>query len=276
MPQRERSMKKYLDFINSNIASRSILILIVINTVTIGLETNTWFNDHWGHYLKVLDEIILGIFCVEMIWKLVVRRFLFFRNAWDIFDLSMVILSLASTIPELSICRVFRVFRVLRVISSIPELKIIVQSLLLSLTKIGWISILLALVFYIFAVIGTKVFGNLHPQWFGSFSESVFTLFQVMTMEGWAMEIARPIMDTHPYASIFFVFFILISAFIFLNIVVAVLTNTMSEVSEEHGLDFHDQLLEKKHNETIKKIENLEKKLEQLEKLITKSNSKHY
>ena len=95
-----------------------------------------------------------------------------------------------------------------------------------------------------------------------------------MTMEGWAMEVARPVMETHPYASVFFVIFILISAFIFLNIVVAVLTNTMSEVSEKHGLDFHDQLLEKKHNETIEKMEQLESKLQQLEKMIADLKTK--
>ena len=268
-------MNKCFNFIYSKAASHFILALIVINTITIGLETNVWVSNRWGHLLGLLDHFILCVFCIEMIWKLFASRIQFFKSGWDVFDLIMVILSVVSTMPELAICRVFRVFRVLRVISSIPELKIIVQSLLLSLTKIGWIAVLLALVFYIFAVIATKTFGPQYPEWFGSFSKSLFTLFQVMTMESWSMGIARPVMDSHPYAVVFFVLFILISAFIFLNIVVAVLTNTMSELSEEHGLDLHDQLLEKKHNESIRKMEKLEAQLDRLEKVIAELNSKH-
>ena len=129
----------------------------------------------------------------------------------------------------LTVLRSMRVLRVLRLISGIPRLRVIVQSLLLSLPSIGWISLLMLVLFYTFAVMATKLFGAAFPEWFGSLGATFFTLFQVMTLESWAMGIARPVMEAFPYAYLFFIPYVLLSAFIVLNVFIAIIIGGMDD-----------------------------------------------
>jgi voltage-gated sodium channel len=109
----------------------------------------------------------------------------------------------------------------------VPRLRQLTESLISAIPSIGWIAFMLVLVFYVFAVIGTELFGARFPVWFGNIGESMYTLFQIMTLESWSMGIARPVMDAFPYAWVYFVPFILISAFTILNLFIGVIVNTM-------------------------------------------------
>ena len=210
-----------------------ILIVIVINALTLGLETNPAIVAATGPLLHIADQIALAIFVVELAMKMITLKTDFVRDPWNIFDFLIVGISFVPAVGWLTVLRSMRVLRVLRLISGIPRLRIIVQSLLLSLPSIGWISLLMIVLFYTFAVMATKLFGQAFPEWFGSLGATFFTLFQVMTLESWAMGIARPVMETFPYAYLFFIPYVLLSAFIVLNVFIAIIIGGMDDARQQ-------------------------------------------
>ncbi len=222
-------------------AQNFIIGVIIVNAVTLGLETNPAVVAATGPLLGILDGIALWIFVIELALKMLALRWNFIRDPWNIFDFVIVGISFIPAVGWLTVLRSMRILRVLRLVSAIPRLRLIVQSLLLSLPSIGWISFLMLVLFYIFAVMATKLFGAAFPEWFGSLSATFFTLFQIMTLESWAMGIARPVMEAFPYAYLFFVPFVLLSAFIVLNVFIAVIVGGMDEArNEERKLEVQD------------------------------------
>lgn len=209
-----------------------IFCVILINAITLGMETSPALVASFGPVLEVLDHIALGIFVAELALKIAALRGQFIRDAWNIFDFLVVAISFVPAVGWLSVLRSMRVLRVLRLVSGIPRLRIIVQSLLLSLPSIGWISLLMLVLFYTFAVMATNLFGATFPEWFGSLGATFFTLFQMMTLESWAMGIARPVMEAFPHAYLFFVPFVLLSAFIVLNVFIAIIVGSMDDAKE--------------------------------------------
>ena len=172
----------------------------------------------------------------------------------------------------LAVLRSLRIFRSLRLIKNLPKLRFIVESLLHSLPSLGWIFVLLALVFYVFAVIGTKLFGTAYPEWFGNIGASMFSLFQVMTLEGWA-EISREIMKEYPLANIYFIVFILLASYTTLNIFIAIVVNTMSEVQQkttENNVIKIENIIQDEKEELRKDISNLKEQIIRLEEKFSK------
>ncbi len=176
---------------------RTILALIVLNAITLGLETSPWAMARFGVVLVVLDRIILGVFVVEIAIRMFVDFRGFWRDPWRIFDFTIVAIALVPATGSLSVLRAFRILRVLRLISTVPAMRRVVSGLLSALPGMGSIVFLLALIFYVFAVISTKMFAADFPQWFGSIGESSYTLFQIMTLESWSMGVVRPVMQTY-------------------------------------------------------------------------------
>ena len=160
--------------------------LIVINAVTLGLETSPALLAQHGAVLHFVDHVLLGVFVVELVAKMLVYRAAFFRDPWRIFDFLVVGISLLPASGALSILRALRVLRVLRLVSIIPSMRRVVGGLFQALPSMGSIFLLLMLVFYVFAVMATKLYGADFPVYFGNIAASAFTLFQVMTLEGWA------------------------------------------------------------------------------------------
>lgn len=233
------------DFFESNLFQVLITSLIVINAVLIGLETSPYVMLHYGPIIDLIDLSILVLFTVEIIVKIFVYRLSFFRGSWNLFDFAIVSISLIPAAGSFSIFRALRIIRTLRLLKSIPKLRLIIESLLKSIPSIGWISVLLMIVFYTFGVIGVNLFGGLYPEYFGTLGKSLFTLFQIMTLESWSSAIARPLMEGAPFAGIYFISFILIATYTTLNIFIAIVVNTMNELSlkdlqeeEEHIKDF--------------------------------------
>ncbi|MDR2104294.1 MAG: ion transporter, partial [Deferribacteraceae bacterium] len=208
-----------------------ILGVIVFNALILGLETSSALRRSFGHYLHILDMLCLGIFIIEILMKLTVERLTFFKSGWNIFDFLIIGISIFPSTGTISILRALRIFRVLRLVTRLPKLKIIVESVLYSLPSIGWISLLLLIIFYIFAVLVTTLFGSSFEDWFGSIGASLYTLFQILTLESWSMGIVRPVMEEFPYAFMIFVPFILITSFIVLNVFIGVIVNSMSEIT---------------------------------------------
>ena len=211
----------------------TILGLIAINAVILGLQTSPRAMAAIGPELILVDHIILWIFVVEIILRIIVYRLSFFRDPWGLFDLFVVAIALAPASEEFSVLRALRVLRVLRIISGVPRLRRVVGALLHAVPGIGAIGLLLGLVFYVFAVIATKLFGGEFPQWFGTIGESMYSLFQIMTLESWSMGIVRPVMEQFPQAWAFFVPFIIVSSFTVLNLFIAIIVDSMQTMHAE-------------------------------------------
>lgn len=213
-----------------------IIGLIIINAITLGMETDSRLMLKYGDILHLLDQVILGVFVVEIVLKLYAFGWRFFLNGWYVFDFIIVGIALMPASGVFSVLRILRILRVLRLISGIPQLRFVIEGLIEAIPGIGSIFALLLLMYYIFAVIATKLFGLDFPEWFGSLSQSMYTLFQVMTLEGWS-DLARAMMDKFPYAWLFFVIFILITTFTMVNLFVAIIVDTMLSLREHRQME---------------------------------------
>ncbi|MCB1923038.1 MAG: ion transporter [Gammaproteobacteria bacterium] len=217
-------------WIESPMVQRIIVVLIIVNAITLGLETSQRAMQAAGGLLQLLDRLLLATFVAELLVKLFAFRSAFFRNPWNLFDFTVIAIAL---IPSGGPLTVLRVLRVLRLVSMVPRFRFVVESLLRAIPGILSIAGLLLILFYVAAVMATGLFGARFPEWFGSIGESMYTLFQVMTLESWSMGIARPVMDVYPWAWAYFVPFILVATFTMLNLFIAIIVSTMQSMVEE-------------------------------------------
>jgi len=220
-------------FVESRRLERVIMALIIINAITLGLETSPWAMQKFGGLLYLVDRAILSVFVVEIAVRLIVYRLSFFKSAWNIFDFLVVAVALAPATTTFSVLRALRVLRVLRIITIVPSLKRVVGALVSALPGMGSIMLLLGLLFYVYAVMATKLFGASFPQWFGHIPASAYTLFRVMTLESWSMGIVRPVMEVYPYSWLFFIPFILSTTFTMLNLFIGIVVNAMQSEHDE-------------------------------------------
>lgn len=205
----------------------AVMTVIVLNAITLGLETWPAAMEFGGHLLVALDRLALLIFTVEIVLKLWVYRTRFFSAGWNVFDFTIVAIAWLPAAGPLSVLRALRILRVLRLISVVPQMRTVVGALFNALPGMGSIVAVLLLVFYIASVMSTKLFGAAFPQWFGTVGESMYSLFQIMTLESWSMGIVRPVMDVYPFAWVFFVPFVIVTSFAVLNLFIALIVNSM-------------------------------------------------
>jgi voltage-gated sodium channel len=200
--------------------------------VTLGLETWPAAMQQAGWLILAVDRIALTVFAIEVALRLLAHGRTFFRDPWSVFDFLVVGIALVPAGESFSVLRALRVLRVLRLISAVPKMRMVVQALLTAIPGISSIVALLGLIFYVAAVMATKLFSPDFPEWFGTIGRSVYSLFQIMTLESWSMGIVRPVMAVYPYAWAFFVPFILIATFMILNLFIAVVVNAMQSQHE--------------------------------------------
>lgn len=222
-------------WIESKPVQSFIIFLIVINAIILGMETVPSIMSTHGGLLHAVDAIILSVFVIEITIKIVAYRFGFFKSAWNIFDFIVVGIALIPASGPLAVLRALRVLRVLRLISMLPQLRLVVEALLKAIPGISSVFALMIVLFYVFAVMATTMFGSQFPEWFGDIGKSMYTLFQIMTLESWSMGIVRPVMDQYPYAWSFFVPFILIATFTMLNLFIGIIVNTMQTIHEQEN-----------------------------------------
>ena len=210
-----------------------IMALIILNGITMGMETSKSLALKYDILFSLFNTIVLSIFTIEIILRIFVYKTSFFKDPWSIFDFVIVAISLVPTSAGFEIFRVLRVLRLFRLITVVPQMRKIIVALLSVLPGIGSIAALLTLFFYIFALMATQLYGEAFPQWFGTLGDSFYTLFQVMTLESWSMGIVRPIMELYPLAWVFFVPFIFMSTFIIVNLIIAIVVDAMNEMNTE-------------------------------------------
>ena len=229
--------RKLLNLIESNLFTFGITALILVNAITLGLETDQSITARYGGLLHWMDRIILLLFSIELLLKFYVYRFRFFRSGWNLFDLAIVAIAWAPTSGALTVLRALRILRVLRLISVVPQLRRVVSAIGHSIPGMVSVVGVLGLIFYVASVLATKLFGT-YPdpnmqEWFGSIGASAYTLFQIMTLESWSMGVVRPTMELFPWAWSFFIPFIIITSFAVLNFFIGIIVDSMQIVQRQ-------------------------------------------
>lgn len=219
---RERLVK----FLETPFFLNFITGLILINAATLGLGTYPVETPWLATALPLADRVIVSIFVVELLLKMVAYGPRFFRSGWNWFDLIIVSVSLVPDAGAFSVLRAMRILRVFRLFSVIPDMRKVVEALMKAVPGMGAILTVLALMFYVSAVMATRLFGE-SSEMFDTLGASAFTLFQVMTLEGWAMDVARPVMEQYPFAWLFFLVFIVLTSFAVLNMFIAVIVDSL-------------------------------------------------
>jgi len=210
-----------------------IISLIVINAIILGMETSDEIMQRFGGFLKTVDGLILKVFVLEILLRLYVHRLRFFRQPWSVFDFAVVAIALVPASEAYAALRALRVLRALRLLSVVPTMRRVIEGLLSAIPGIASVTTIMLLFFYVFAVIGTHLYSETYPEWFGTLGKTMFTLFQIMTLESWSMGIVRPVMEQHPGAWVFFIVYILVTTFTMLNLFIAIIVNAMHSSADE-------------------------------------------
>jgi len=283
----ERIQKISLLIVESNLFRNFILGLIILSGVIVGIETYPETYSKNAALFYLIDQVIIFIFVLEISLKLISngkKPWNFFLDPWNVFDFIIVAVCFIPDINTnfVTVLRLARILRVFRIISVLPKLQILVNALLKSIPSMGYVVVLLGIVFYIFAVAGSFLFAKTDPIHFGSLHISMITLFKVLTLEGWTdiMNIqlygssepsAEYTMKVVSYASIaYFVSFILIGAMIIMNLFIGVVMNSMQESQNEMEKDLMKR--QQPIHSTQKLLEELEEKIDGLKTDIQKLN----
>ncbi|NQW01376.1 MAG: ion transporter [Rhodospirillales bacterium] len=253
------------DYAESNRCQYAITVLILLNAVILGVETFPTIAASYGWLLEPMDKIILAIFIVEIAAKFLYRGLGFFKNGWNVFDFLVVAIALVPATGPFAIVRALRIFRALRLISIVPQMRTVVQAFIGAIPGMLSIVALILLIFYVSAVLTTNLFGADFPAWFGHIGRSMYSLFQIMTLESWSMGIVRPVMELHPYAWVFFVPFILLTSFAVINLFIGVIVDSMQTQHRQVSAD-----LKSETGSIADKLDTVERELASLRKLLMK------
>ncbi len=246
---------------------RVVMTLIIVNAVILGLETSKPVMERFGRELELLDRIILAVFVAELAARIAVHRLAFFRDPWSIFDFIVVAIALVPASEQFSVLRALRVLRVLRLITAVPALRRVVAGLLAALPGMGSIVLLIGLLYYVFAVMATKMYGDDFPALFGTLGSSLFTLFTVMTLEGWVDGVVKPVMEKFPHAWIFFIIYIVVCTFMVLNLFIGVVVNAMQDVNaaaEKEEREAERKMIEEETGPILSEVQKLRREIAEL------------
>lgn len=239
--------------------------LILFNGVLIGLETDSEIEAAYGSLLHLGNDLILAVFIVEAALKIIAvapRVGLYFGNGWNLFDFTVVVASLLPATEEFAlVARLVRVLRVLRLITTVPQLRLVVATLVRSIPSMAHVLLLMSIVFYIYAVTGFHLFGGHDPARWGSLGASLLTLFQIVTLEGW-VEVMEKALEARPWSWIYFVSFVLIGTFVVLNLFIAIIINNL-EAAKLTELEVMAAPVT--HEEILRELERTRQALSQLQ-----------
>ncbi|MGB0751981.1 MAG: ion transporter [Gammaproteobacteria bacterium] len=230
---------KAADLVEHSLFTQFIITLIIINAITLGLETSQVLMADYGRALVIVDRAILVVFTLELLLKLFAYRLAFFRSGWNNFDFVIVVIAWVPSSGPFSILRALRILRVLRLLSVVPQMRRVVAAIGHSIPGMTSVISVLGLLFYVASVMATKLFGqHADPnmqEWFGSVGASAYTLFQIMTLESWSMGIVRPTMELYPWSWVFFLPFIIITSFAVLNLFIGIIVDSMQRLHENES-----------------------------------------
>ena len=257
--------------VNAQIFERGIIGLILLNGLILGMETSSSLVEQYGNLFHLGNHFILAIFILEAALKMTalaphVDRY--FRDGWNVFDFSVIVFSLIPATGQFAmIARLARLLRVVRLISTIPELRLIVSTLVRSIPSMLHVMTLMGVIFYIYAVTGYQLFHEHDPTHWRSLGISLLTLFRVVTLEDWT-DVMYVAMDFHPMAWMYFVSFVVLGTFVVVNLFIAVVINNLDEAKAERLLELQAPVTQEEIlqdlRETQKSLKRLEGRLERL------------
>jgi voltage-gated sodium channel len=256
-PEVSEKRLRLAEWLESSRIQLLVVLVIIVNAVILGLETSAGLMAEHTGLLRIIDKACLVFFVVELVFRFWVYRGLFWRSGWNVFDFLVVGIALVPGVGPWAILRSLRVLRVLRLLTVIPQLRRVVAAFLHAIPGLLGVVAVMVIFFYTAGVLATGLFGSTHAEWFGNLGNSLYTLFQVMTLESWSMGIVRPVMEVHPWAWAFFIPFIVIATFTILNLFIGIIVSTMQELSSlpEPGMPVA---------ETRELLESMEKSLREL------------
>ena len=249
-----RDSVRYL--ITHPLFERVVVSAIAINAIILGIETFPSVMQSHGDLLHQIDLLFVVFFVAELSLRIYVQRgsFFHYREGWNWFDFLIVALTLMPFIGNVSALRAFRILRALRLLSAVPALRKVITGILRAINGFAAVLAVLLVVNYVAAVLASKMFGEHFPDRFGNLLKSLFSLFQIMTLDDWT-GIAGPIIDKFPSSTVFFIGFICVTVFLLLSIIVGISANAMHDNSE------------------VTERQNLENKLDEVLKLLRKNAS---
>ncbi len=231
-PKNDGLRDKLVALVDGQLFNNVIIVIIVLNSIVIGMQTSDTLVRSFGPILDILDTVFLTIFVIELMMRIVAYGGGFVKRPWSMFDFVVVGIALTPGAEAFSVVRALRILRALRLISQVPTMRVVVEALLRSLPGLGSTAILLLLIFYVGGVMTTVLFKTAFPEFFGDLGASIYSLFQIMTLESWSMGIVRPVMEQFPYAWLFFVPFVIVTSVLVLNLVVAIVVDSMQSAKE--------------------------------------------
>lgn len=260
-------------FVEHRLFNRFIIALIILNGITLGLETSKEFMVSYGSFIILINGLVLTIFVIEIILRIAVYKLSFFKDPWSLFDFFVVAISLVPARDGFEALRVLRVLRLFRLVTVIPQMRKVVAALVTVIPGMLSIAAILTLFFYVFAIMATQLFSDNFPEWFGTLGASLYTLFQIMTLESWSMGIVRPVMEVYPNAWIFFIIFIFIATFVMINLIVAIVVDAMSQLKDEEEEAILGELEEGKKL-TTKEFHALKKELLEIKNILASQSQR--
>lgn len=249
---------------------RGIILLILLNAAILGLETSPSLMARYGDLFHLGNQIILGAFVIEAALKITavtphVRRY--FGDPWNMFDFSVVVFSLLPATGEFAmIARTARLLRVVRLISTVPELRLIVSTLVRSLPSMAHVMALMGVIFYIYAITGYQLFHSHDPVHWGNLGISLLSLFRIVTLEDWT-DIMYTAMDYHPLAWLYFVSFVVLGTFVVVNLFIAVVINNLDEAKTERLRELEIPV---SRDEILRELRETQQAIQRLEGRLTK------
>jgi len=253
---------------SNKIFEMTVIAIIIFSALVIGASTYD-ISPNWLGVIKFLDLAITIFFLIEIIIRIIAEEKIvnFFRSAWNIFDFLIVTLSLIPIDESemVLLARLLRIFRVLRLVSIIPELRLLLNSLVKAIPRIGYVTLLMFIIFYIYGAIGSFFYEKINPVLWGDISIAMLTLFRVSTFEDWT-DVMYETMEVYPFSWIYYLTFIFFTAFVFLNMMIGVVLDVMQKEHEEfdrqegegeagevHWIKEHTKAME----ERLERMENL-------------------
>lgn len=249
---------------------RTIVTLIVLNAVVLGMETSSQLVSRYGGIMTLFNHFVLAVFVAEAVIKItaVAPGFhRYFGDGWNLFDFTIVVLSLIPSTGDFAmIARLARLLRVMRLISALPELRLIVSTLVRSIPGFANVLLLLSIVFYMYGVAGYHLFHVHDPLHWHNLGTSVLTMFRVLTLEDWT-DVMYTAMELNPHTWIFFVSFVVVATFIVINLFIAVVINNLEEAKKERLTPVGDATLGSVRREMEATQQSLARLANELEKL---------
>ena len=271
--------EKVKAFVDGKLFTTVVFVLILLNTIVLGIETFK-LSPELTQAFTTFNNVCIVIFVLEILLKLYAYGFAFFKDPWNIFDTVIVLTSIMpmvsflSSMRALRIFRMFRALRALRMMKRLEKLRVIVQALLSALPSVAWVVVLLGIIYYVFAVIGTNLYATVSPEFFGTLWKSFYTLFQI-TLADDIGEISRPLLAHSTGAVIYFVSFIALSTILVLNVIVGIVVDSVSEIKRSSQAKEEELAAENEsENDLLKEIQSLEQQLNKVKSMLAATQQK--